>query len=740
MWTIRLDRERLGVRVALAAGLTLLAIAVAVRLSRPPLAVLAESSPAVGHPIGITKGDVSFCENNETLPAGASTIRLGVSVNIGPKVAVAVLSGSQVIAEGTQPAGWTGEVVTVPIEPLPTTVSGASVCISLGPTLEPVELIGERARHPTPEAPGRLKIEYLHPGTRSWWSLAAPIARRMGIGRSPSGTWIAFIPLVLMAAALVLASSAILRQLGSRPTAGPSTPAPIAGAQLARRRVAPSLPLRKLPAVGGRVARRLQAAVVSVPKAAWVCAAVACLSAVSWSIVTPPFQVPDEPAHFAYAQDLAETGRLPKSSSVNYSSAEIVALSDLNHNAIRYNVLNGTISSPGQQRQLEHDLAQPFPQSGEGAGVAKSQPPLYYALEAIPYRLALFGGNLLERLALMRLLSALMAGLTGLFAFLFMREALPAAPWAWTVGGLGVALLPMVGFMSGAVNPDSMLCAVSAALFYCLARAFRHGLSTQLAVALGVVTAVGFLTKLNFLGFMPGLALALAILARRAARSGGRAASFRSLAPALAIGASPVLLYALVNLLSNQPGLGLASTGIDLTTNHGSLLGEVSYIWQLYLPRLPGMHTDFPGILMTRLWFDRSVGLYGWLDTTFPTWVYNAALVPAGLIAALCASALFTNRAELRRRIWELLAYATMGVGVMALVGADSFLEFPARAGGYSEPRYLLPTAALFGAVLALAARGAGRRWGPVVGALILVLILGHDIFSQLLVVARYYA
>ena len=49
----------------------------------------------------------------------------------------------------------------------------------------------------------------------------------------------------------------------------------------------------------------------------------------------------------------------------------------------------------------------------------------------------------------MRLLSALMAGVTALFTFLFVREALPGAPWAWTVGGLGAALAPLLGFISG---------------------------------------------------------------------------------------------------------------------------------------------------------------------------------------------------------------------------------------------------------------------------------------------------
>jgi hypothetical protein len=46
---------------------------------------------------------------------------------------------------------------------------------------------------------------------------------------------------------------------------------------------------------------------------------------------------------------------------------------------------------------------------------------------------------------------------------------------------------------------------------------------------------------------------------------------------------------------------------------------------------------------------------------------------------------------------------------------------------------------ALWGAILALAARGAGRRWGPAVGVSIVVLVIAHDLFAQLQVVARYF-
>ena len=66
--------------------------------------------------------------------------------------------------------------------------------------------------------------------------------------------------------------------------------------------------------------------------------------------------------------------------------------------------------------------------------------------------------------------------------------------------------------MSGAVNPDAQLFAISAALFYCLARGFRRGITLRLAVAIGTMIAVGFMTKLNFLGLLPGAILGLLAL------------------------------------------------------------------------------------------------------------------------------------------------------------------------------------------------------------------------------------
>jgi hypothetical protein len=201
-----------------------------------------------------------------------------------------------------------------------------------------------------------------------------------------------------------------------------------------------------------------------------------------------------------------------------------------------------------------------------------------------------------------------------------------------------------------------------------------------------------------------------------------------------------VLLYAFVNSLSHHPAFGFASgVGNRFATN--SLSHELAYIWQLYLPRLPGMTPYFAGVTMFRdIWFDRSVGLYGFMDTMFPVWVDDLALVVAVAIACLFCRELFVRRHALRARLAELGVYAAMLIGLLVMVGASSYLSNALEGGAaFVEPRYLVPMIPLLGAVVVLAVRGAGSRWAPVVGAAIALAVLGHDVFSQLQVIARYY-
>jgi 4-amino-4-deoxy-L-arabinose transferase-like glycosyltransferase len=339
----------------------------------------------------------------------------------------------------------------------------------------------------------------------------------------------------------------------------------------------------------------------------------------------------------------------------------------------------------------------------------------------------------------MRIFDALLGALTVLLVFAFIREVLPGVPWAATVGALCIALQPLFGFMSGTLSPEVMLYAVSAALFLCLARAFRRGLSRRGAIVLGILIAVGFLTKLTFAGVAFGVFVGLIALGVRELRSHNRSA----LAPpaiAAGIGIAPVALYALVNSLSGKQSFGYASTlgGVLASTR---VFNAVSYIWELYLPRLPGMVHYFNGVFTSRdIWFDRFVGLYGWLDTQFPSWVENLALILASAMALLCVRALIVGRRAVRARWLELVAYAAIAFGLLVMVGAASYSsDALEHREAYVDPRYLLALLPLLGVAVTLAVRGAGRRWAPIVGAMAVVAFLSHDIFSQLQEIARYY-
>lgn len=130
----------------------------------------------------------------------------------------------------------------------------------------------------------------------------------------------------------------------------------------------------------------------------------------------PPFQVPDEPEHVAYVKVLAEAGRLPTRAG-SFSLEEVAALVDLRLQTVAQEPENKPISSRAQQETLQHDL-EVYKGSTKGgaeyAGVAASQPPLYYALQAVPFSLGA-GGTLLDRIELMRLLSALTGAIVMLF-------------------------------------------------------------------------------------------------------------------------------------------------------------------------------------------------------------------------------------------------------------------------------------------------------------------------------------
>jgi 4-amino-4-deoxy-L-arabinose transferase-like glycosyltransferase len=487
-------------------------------------------------------------------------------------------------------------------------------------------------------------------------------------------------------------------------------------------------------------AAQLRASIARIPRAGLVCMAVAVLNAAAWSFVTVPFHIPDESWHYSYVEYVAAHGRPPAQTTPPQLSPSVQAVvMDLDLPQVIEAPENGTVWTGTERQRLVRDLAHIRSRAGTGGSYADvPEPPLYYALEAVPFSVA-SGGSVLDRLQLMRLFSALLAGVTVLGTFLFLREALPAHPWTWSVGALGVAFLPLFALVGGGVSPDNLLFAISAWVFLLFARIFRRGLTTRRTVAMGALLGIGFITKMNFVGLMPGIALGLLVAAVWEQRS-LRPQAFRLPLLALAVAAVPALAITALDILAwGRPAFG---TGIYSTSRaHASLTQALTYMWEFYLPTLPGMRQLTAWSFAPRdAWFRNLVGGFGWFETHFAPWVYDVALIPALVVLTLCVATLIRHRTAIYGRLAELSVYAMLAGGLLLLIAASSYNLYARRLGGAAEARYLLPLVPLYGGLLALAARGAGRRWMPLVGTMIVMLAIAHNAFGLLLEISRYYA
>jgi Predicted membrane protein (DUF2142) len=633
------------------------------------------------------------CQRRELVPAGTTAVEIAGGSSAPPLV---VLRQGGRVLDSVEATLDRSAGIRAPIARTERALAGVEVCLTLR---APAVLL----RGATPPGVGTvtvgrpfpgnsLAIGYAMSGRSSWWAFAATVARRIGAGHAQRGlSWVIWAIAALMLASLALTGFVVVRTL-----------------------------------VLDRSMPRLAAAI----------ATVAVLNAAAWSFLTPAFQVPDEVGHVAYVQSLAETGR-PQAHppALTISPEQATAMADTQFGEVGALTYRAAAWSPLQQRRLAADLARPLSRRQTvPAGEAEPEPPLYYALEAIPYRVA-HDGTLLERLMLMRLLSALLAGLTALLSFLFVRECLPGRPWAWTVGGLGVALAPMLGFVSGGVNPDALMLALSAALFLCVARGWRRGVTPRLALCAGALIAAGMLTKVNFYGLVPGALLGLTLAARRTTLAwdrrlltlAGGAAAF-----AAALFAAGVAFEAVAWHRSAFAARPIAPE------SHVGLWSHVGYIWQVFLPRLPFQPATSladPGYVQL---FKSFVGAFGQMTVWFPSWAYRVALGGFALTAALAVRTLAADSRELRWRRGELLGYAAMAAALMLLIGLSADLRRDLIA--IVQGRYLLPLLPLLGVLLALGARGAGERWGRGVGILIVSGAVAWCVLGQLVTIAFFYS
>lgn len=204
-----------------------------------------------------------------------------------------------------------------------------------------------------------------------------------------------------------------------------------------------------------------------------------------YAYFTPAWQAPDEPAHYNYIRYLVEEGSLP-----------VLQMGDYPH------------------EYLEKLKAQRFPPGMpiDPLRYEFHQPPLYYALASVVYRLT--GGSLLA----LRLFSVLLGAGLLVISWTLVRTTFPQRVGLALGTTAFIAFLPMHLAMASAVNNDPLAELLLAASVLGLVRYLQTSRGRGPASpALGLLIGLGLVTKVTAVIALP-LALAAILIAPRGRR------------------------------------------------------------------------------------------------------------------------------------------------------------------------------------------------------------------------------
>jgi 4-amino-4-deoxy-L-arabinose transferase-like glycosyltransferase len=435
---------------------------------------------------------------------------------------------------------------------------------------------------------------------------------------------------------------------------------------------------------------------------------VAGVHGLAWSVASAPLTGPDELAHFAYVQAIAETGDGPDKEGGNGSQSTQV---------------NTLVAKLGLQPILGHPEGRPAWEQvdavkGEvahlsadnttGPNSAASNPPLYYALGAVAYTVSP-ARSLLGRIYAVRLLSVAFLVLTVLAAWLVAAE-LFVRTWPRVVAASLVALQPKLGFAGGIVNPDILLALLATATLVPALRIVRSGLTQSRAIACCAFAGGAYLSHGRGLYLAPVAAAAVGYGPWRARPARRMFLRIGGIAAAL------LGLCGLAALLYTRAHSGGSAFGGQASVTSGFGLRQfMSYVWQFYFPRFDFLQPRLgPDYGYRQVFVDTFFGSFGSLETNFKKSVYDGLqlLAIVGWVAVYTTAIVRWRSVAARRDVVLLCAGAF--VAMMLLLHVSSYSTVRSSGDPGITGRYLLPGVALYGAAAAWVVASLPRRVGAV--------------------------
>jgi hypothetical protein len=478
---------------------------------------------------------------------------------------------------------------------------------------------------------------------------------------------------------------------------------------------------------------------------------IAALNFTCWALITPPFQSPDEVDHFAYTQSLVQRGdkpvNNPQSRLLRWSGAENLALEDT---SLWTDHQVGDTKAPwlsAQARDYEEDerVLRPSRSDGGGYTTSAAHGPAYY-LALAPAYLATEHASIFSQLTLMRITSALLGALVVLFTYLLARELAPRRPWLAVLAALLVAYEPMYGFVSGIVNNDVGVNATAAALELLLIRLLRRGITVPWGALTGAVLILLPNVKGTGLSLYPVAGLVFLVALWRYHRRSDLWGWAALAAAAVGLGelAAHVLNPALAAGAAGGAGAGPSAIGSNANAVHEALHhlpDYLSYLWQVFLPRLPFMTAHFPSSVYPGfvIFIERGWGAFGWYDVFFPPWVYAAILAVSLLVLVLSPWAAWREWRWLKAHAPEALAVVLTPIAVIAGFTAAYYAREP-RPVLAEFGRYVFPAIGPIALLVVGALHAFGRRRMLEAGVALVVAMIALSYASQLLTLTAFYA
>jgi 4-amino-4-deoxy-L-arabinose transferase-like glycosyltransferase len=476
------------------------------------------------------------------------------------------------------------------------------------------------------------------------------------------------------------------------------------------------------------------------PTALLALVAASLLLALAWALISPPFQAPDENSHFGYAEVIAVRGALPgDAAQAPFSTEQTLAGGSSNSDqaaASRITRMEWNRKAYDAWLVQDRELGDAAKRDGGGGNPAASNPPLYYAFEAVAY-LAAGSSDLFGRLLAMRIASLLWLGLTVVAAWLLAGEALGRDRLLQLAAASVAGLSPMMTFVSGSVSPDSMLYALWTLAIWLGVRILRRGLTAPSGAALFATVGLAVIVKATSYALLPGALLVLVVALRR------RGALRASLWPlAASLGALVATLggwFVVARALSRPAAAQVSSASGSAGLNPREL---ISYVWQFYLPRLPSM-TDFPSVAHTipvyDIWLKGTWAAFGWTEVQFRNRVYVVLAAVTLAVTVTAAVQLWRSRAGGDRAVFAFLVLVPLSL-LAGLHWSEYHLIMAGSSSNFNQGRYLLPLVGIAGLVLALALRRVPTRHRATAVGLVLAGLLLLQVTSLGLIFTRFYA